>query len=265
MSVNLSMISAVSLFWTTRRCGKEESFASESLTQKTRASKWMFLVTPVVSLAIGLFAASLACGQETMGKDGPVPADNEAGEVERHSSPVLDNAKQWIKRFAGDGRDLWNSPDGIRSNDANWLLMLGGAGANLMAADHSIMQHITLSTVSTRRSVDFSNFGEGALVGGAGALYMWGKKTGDEHEQETGLLSGESALNAFAASMVLQSVLSREGPGTDGAQGRFLRGGRSFPSDHSAVAWSIASTLAHEYPGPLTKLFAYGLAGAVSV
>jgi hypothetical protein len=65
--------------------------------------------------------------------------------------------------------------------------------------------------------------------------------------------------------MLLQSVFGREGPGVNGAQGRFLRGGKSFPSDHSAVAWSIASMIAHQYPGPLTKLFAYGFAGAVSV
>ena len=47
-------------------------------------------------------------------------------------------------------------------------------------------------------------------------------------------------------------------------QGPFFRGGDSFPSDHAAVAWSIASVIAHEYPGPLTQLFAYGLATAVS-
>jgi Capsule assembly protein Wzi/PAP2 superfamily len=40
--------------------------------------------------------------------------------------------------------------------------------------------------------------------------------------------------------------------------------GRSFPSNHAVAAWSVASVVAHEYPGLLTKILAYGLAGAVS-
>src|SRR5207245_6205405 len=42
-------------------------------------------------------------------------------------------------------------------------------------------------------------------------------------------------------------------------------GGNSFASEHSALAWSIASVLAHEYPGPFSKLAAYGLASAVTL
>jgi hypothetical protein len=39
----------------------------------------------------------------------------------------------------------------------------------------------------------------------------------------------------------------------------------SFPSEHSAAAWSIASVVAHEYPGPLTQFLAYGLASTVTL
>ena len=243
----------------------EGVIANNDVGRDTKARKRKCLATLAATLAVGLLAVSPARGQETMSNDLPVQAESGADGAERHSSQDLDNAKQWIKRLAGDERDLWTSPGRIRSNDANWFLTLGGVAASLMVADHSIMQNNTLSAVNTRRSVDFSNFGVGALIGVGGALYLWGKKTGDDHEEETGFLSGESALNALAASMVLQSLVGRERPGIDGAQGKFLRGGTSFPSYHSAVAWSIASMIAHQYPGPLTKLFAYGLAGAVSV
>jgi membrane-associated phospholipid phosphatase len=185
--------------------------------------------------------------------------------AEECSTPVGVNAKRWVKRLAEDERNIWTSPDRVRSRDARWLLMLGGTAASLFAVDHTIMQHNTLSPATLRRSVDFSNYGLGALVGVGGALFLWGNMTGDDHKQETGLLSGESALSAFVASMVLGDIFARERPGIGGAQGSFFRGGTSFPSDHSAVAWSIASMIAHQYPGPLTKLFAYGLAGAVSV
>ena len=58
--------------------------------------------------------------------------------------------------------------------------------------------------------------------------------------------------------------LAENGPIKDKAWEDFSQGGTSFPSDHSAVAWSIASVIAHEYPGPLTQIAAYGLATAVS-
>ena len=151
----------------------------------------LWLATLVATLLISVIAVTPARGQDMTSKDAPIQEDSVAGGAERHSSPELDNAKEWIKRFAGDQRDLWTSLDRVRSNDTDWLLMLGGAAAGLMAADHAIMQHNNLSVVNTRRSVDFSNLGVGALVGVGGALYLWGKKTGDDHEQETGLLSGE--------------------------------------------------------------------------
>ncbi|MGB9104092.1 MAG: capsule assembly Wzi family protein, partial [Terriglobales bacterium] len=46
--------------------------------------------------------------------------------------------------------------------------------------------------------------------------------------------------------------------------GNFWAKGDSFPSEHAAAAWSVATVFAHEYPGPLTKLFAYGGAAAIS-
>jgi hypothetical protein len=44
----------------------------------------------------------------------------------------------------------------------------------------------------------------------------------------------------------------------------FQSGGDSFPSLHSTLAWSVAGIIAHEYPGPLTKLLVYTAAAAIS-
>src|SRR5262249_44927749 len=44
----------------------------------------------------------------------------------------------------------------------------------------------------------------------------------------------------------------------------FQSGGASFPSEHAVIAWSVAGVIAHEYPGWLPKLAAYGLASYVS-
>lgn len=218
-----------------------------------------------ITMAIGALAGSPAGGQDVAKEGGPAPSYGEGRETVGPSAPDVNNAAQQIKRFAGDERDLWTSTGWIRAHDAKWLLMLGATAAGLVVADHAIMQHNTLSPANVTRSAGFSNCAVGALAGVGGALYLWGRATGDDHQQETGLLSGESALNAFLASTAIGYVVGRERPNVDAAQGRFFQGGKSFPSDHSAVAWSIASIIAHEYPGPLTKLFAYGFAGAVSV
>jgi hypothetical protein len=79
---------------------------------------------------------------------------------------------------------------------------------------------------------------------------------------EAGLLSGEAAINATAISYLLKGATQRQRPYS--GSGQFFQSGDSFPSEHAAIAWSIASVMAHEYPGTLTKFLAYGLAAGVS-
>jgi membrane-associated phospholipid phosphatase len=61
----------------------------------------------------------------------------------------------------------------------------------------------------------------------------------------------------------------RERPTLDSARGQFFQSSvgldSSFPSTHSIIAWSSATVIAEEYPGPLTQLTAYGLATGVSL
>jgi len=59
--------------------------------------------------------------------------------------------------------------------------------------------------------------------------------------------------------------LGRERPYQGNGSGAFFHSGTSFPSEHAAAAWSIAGVIAHEYPGTLPTLFAYGAASAVSL
>ncbi|MBI3404992.1 MAG: phosphatase PAP2 family protein, partial [Acidobacteria bacterium] len=79
------------------------------------------------------------------------------------------------------------------------------------------------------------------------------------------MLAGEALLNSLALSTTIQYATGRARPLEGGGSGNFGRGGTSFPSNHAAAVWSLASVIAHEYPGPLTKILAYGMASAVSV
>ena len=96
-------------------------------------------------------------------------------------------------------------------------------------------------------------------------MYAFGQLTRDDHLRETGFLSGEAALNSTLITYALRSATQRQRPFERNGKGAFFQSGSSFPSQHAALAWSLASIVAHEYPGPLTKLLAYGLASTVSL
>src|SRR5207245_618660 len=81
----------------------------------------------------------------------------------------------------------------------------------------------------------------------------------------TGFRAGEAAVNSLVAIEGLKYSLRRERPYQgDGSGSFFQSSGTSFPSEHAEGAWSIAGVVAQEYPGPLTKAMAYGLASLVS-
>jgi len=169
-----------------------------------------------------------------------------------------------LKNMAGDQKAIWTSPLHLRLHDANWLVPLGGLVAALLATDTATSRHLSNSPNRISQSRSFSNMGAATLIGAAGGLYLLGKMRHNEHMRETGLLSGEAVIDSYLAATAIKSAAGRERPYVANAEGRFRQGGNSFPSEHATAAWSAAGVLAHEYPGPLTKLFAYGLASAIS-
>jgi membrane-associated phospholipid phosphatase len=172
---------------------------------------------------------------------------------------------QSLARFLEDQKAIWTSPAQLRLADAGWLVPLGLFTAGTLATDTEFSKHLSNSPSWIRRSGDFSNYGLGAMGGLAAGLYLWGQRNHDDHKSETGLLAGEAAFNSLAVVYALKYSFPRERPLQNDFQGAFWKGGDSFPSEHAAAAWSIASVVAHEYPGPLTEILAYGMASAVSV
>jgi membrane-associated phospholipid phosphatase len=169
-----------------------------------------------------------------------------------------------LKHLALDQKAIWTSPSRVRFQDATWLVPLGGATAGLMATDTAASRHLSNNRNRLNRSRQISNDGLAALVGASGGLYLWGRAREDEHKRETGLLAGEAVLNALAFNSAVQLAAGRERPLGDNGKGRFRHGGSSFPSSHAAAAWAIAGVIVHEYPGPLTRMLAYGAASAIS-
>lgn len=202
-------------------------------------------------LIICLVWAACASGQQT---DNPHPASL--------SPPTF------LRNLAEDQKDIWTSPFKARIEDLNWLLPVAGLTAGLISADSELSSRLSTTGRLAKHSSTLSNAGLATAVGGAGGLYLLGLWHGDDHQKETGILSGEAAINSLLIDEAFKVATQRERP-TDGTgQGRFWHGSilnSSFPSDHAMVSWAIASVFAHEYPGPLTQFLAYGLATGVSV
>jgi membrane-associated phospholipid phosphatase len=169
-----------------------------------------------------------------------------------------------IVDFLEDQKRIWTSPSKIRLADANWLVPLGGITAGLFVTDREYSASINQNPTTLKHYKSLSNYTVAGLIGGSAGLYLFSFPTHNERWRETGFLAGEAALNSLVTVEALKYSLGRERPYQGNGTGDFFHGGTSFPSEHAAAAWSIAGVLAHEYPGTLPKILAYGAASAVS-
>ena len=171
----------------------------------------------------------------------------------------------FTQNLVADQKTIWTSPlhlPALPAEDRNWLVLFGVGTLGLVIADNDIMRHFGPTPIAHSNS--FSNYGLAAMVGGAASLYLRGATAGDDHSRETGFLAGEAAVNSLIVAETMKQVFQRPRPNATNA-GNFGAGGASFPSEHALAAWSIATVITHEYPGPLTKLLAYGAASAISL
>jgi hypothetical protein len=167
------------------------------------------------------------------------------------------------KEFLQDQEQIWTSPAKLRLSDAQWLVPMSGITAGLFVTDVSYSKSLSHNPSTISHYVTISNAGIGALIGGAGGMWLLGHVKHNEHWSETGFLAGEAALNSLIMVESLKYPLGRERPYQGNGTGPFFQGGTSFPSEHAAAAWSIAGVIAHEYPSPYVKIMVYGLATLV--
>lgn len=169
----------------------------------------------------------------------------------------------FLKHIVSDQKDFWTSPAHFRTKDLRWILPGAAVTAAFIASDSWWAKQVNPSHMQT--SLHISDYGTYSMIGLGGASFLLGHMTHDDHLQEAGLLSGEAAINATGVAYLFKEITQRQRPLQDDGNGDFFKGGASFPSEHSAIAWSIASVLAHEYPGWLTETAAYGLASAITI
>src|SRR3979490_2110305 len=228
---------------------------------------------------VGLCTNGYAKAQEPQGSDPPATSrakatvkdlekDAKLNQTDDAYESVIENKNSlgvpFLKNLVSDQKAIWTSPSRLRWADGTWLFPLAAITGGFFATDRAVPPALSTDPRKLNRYSNFSSYGVYSLVGAGGGLYLWSKISHDDHQRETGILAGEAAINSFAVDTTFKYAFGRERPNQGQGLGNFFQHGVSFPSDHSAVAWSIASVIAHEYPGPLTQIAAYGMATAVS-
>jgi hypothetical protein len=196
----------------------------------------------------------------------PVPAPTpQKVEDTREASA---NPAKFVRNLAYDQKAIWSSPFKAKVEDLNWIIPLAGVTAGLINADAELSHRVNTNSSFSQHSGTIANAGVGFLLGGSGGLYLLGVMKGNDHRKETGILAIEAATDSLIVDQIFKFATQRARPTDGNQQGDFYDSSKitnsSFPSAHAALAWSAASVLAHEYPGPLTKFFVYSIATGVS-
>jgi hypothetical protein len=207
---------------------------------------------------------SLAAQAQTSTKDqnpsDPSPKNPQAMD---ESLPPVD-LKSLPRNLFIDQKNFWLTPFHMSQQAWEWTAPVGFVGAISIASDTAIEKHAPTNPSTVSHAITASNAGLAAMAGVSGGMFLLGHLNGNDQVRETGLLSGEAAIDATVDVEALKYIFGRERPFTGDRRGRFFQGGTSFPAEHAAASWAIASVIAHEYPGPLTQFLAYGMASGIS-
>ena len=224
------------------------------------SSRWLVLVSVL-----------LWCTLRTVDAHAQSPPPNTGANSQPYGRLAEDDAEPHLslrslpKNLLEDQQAFWTTPFRMRGQNVPFLVTGAAFSAMLVGSDTAAEAHLPKGSTTVKLAANMSNAGMAALLGASGGLFLWGQKTKDEHMRETGFLAAEAAIDAYIDATAFKYLTGRQRPYTGDNRGRFFQGGDSFPSDTSAVSWAAASVIAHEYPGPLTKLMAYGTAEAVNL
>jgi membrane-associated phospholipid phosphatase len=193
--------------------------------------------------------------------DGNTDADKDADKDT--SVKISHNFRGLGERFLLDQKEIWVSPVKLRFTDLGWIIPYGGVTSTLLLTDSHASLHVSRDPSTVSRWDNASNAGIGAMLGSAAGMWLLSYPKHNDHWRETGFLAGEAVLNSLAVTEAMKYSLGRQRPNEGNGTGPFFNGGVSFPSEHASAAFAAAGVIAHEYPGPLTRIAVYALAGFI--
>jgi membrane-associated phospholipid phosphatase len=176
----------------------------------------------------------------------------------------MDFNKKYWKGFWFDFKKTYTSP--FRWKGSDWLKAGLIVGVTLVQYrnDDGMAKWIEENSSSTTDKI--SNFAEmfgnyGTVVPLLAAIYSYGGLFKNAKARETAVLAAKSIAISFIAVYGLKLLGHRRRPNAgrstqwDGPGLSFSDS--SFPSGHSAMAFSLAVVLSHQYKSPLIRVTAY--------
>jgi membrane-associated phospholipid phosphatase len=183
--------------------------------------------------------------------------------------PAKDLApKAFLKDIWGDQKAIWSTP--FRMNRRQWLtiaLPLAAGTAALIATDEDAAKWLPNTPDQVKWSNRVSNIGTVYTLGGivAGTI-LAGKKTRDPQMVDLGRSSAQALVDSIIVNTAIKYMTARERPLENDGQGRFWKGGNSFPSGHAMDTWAVAMVVARHPRSPTwLKVTSCTIATAVSL
>ncbi|MBV9240848.1 MAG: phosphatase PAP2 family protein [Acidobacteria bacterium] len=181
-------------------------------------------------------------------------------------SPTPHRDLSFAKRLIRDQKAIWTSPFHIDRDDLKVGVPIAIATGALIATDRHTTDAIDRFGTLPAASRDVSRFGTGYSTAGiAGAFYIAGWASHNEHARRTGELAAEAMIDTLVVTDVLKVTFRRQRPFVSD-RGLFFKGGSSFPSGHASNAWATATVIAYQYKNhPLIKYGAFAAAALISM
>jgi membrane-associated phospholipid phosphatase len=183
------------------------------------------------------------------------------------------------KDFLHDQKLIWFSFPNQLVHGHHWLptLAVSGTTAGLIVADPHVMPYFQ----SHSRNLDALNDTFGTYITTAevvavpASLLVAGYARQDRYQVSTAILAGEAYGDSAIVDLAVKAITRRQRPSDvppgGSFRGTFFNGGKSpfkgssFPSGHSAGAFSVATVVASRYHNHRwVPWLAYGFATAVS-
>jgi len=192
-----------------------------------------------------------------------VPAPTGPPQAKNHSA-----AGGFLLDVWTDQKAIWSSPARIRRKQFFTIVLpLTAATAALITTDEEAGKLLPNTPDQVLWCNRVSKMGAAYTLGGliGGAIVVGGVK----HEPELlkmGRLSAEAFANSFIVNYAIKGMTARERPDQNDGQGRFWKGGQSFPSGHAMNSFAVATAVARSPACPKwLAITSYSVATIVSL
>jgi len=177
-------------------------------------------------------------------------------------------AGRYFKEIWSDQKVIWASP--FRMKRRQWLtiaLPLAAGAAALLATDERAMHMLPNTHDQTRWSGRASDIGSFAALGGmVGGSMLYSRLKGHSDWQKIGISTSQALADSFIVCTALKYVTARERPMVNNGEGRFWKGGDSFPSGHTMYSFAVAMAIVRNKQAPKwLKVTSLGVSTAVGL